>query len=77
MILQALLGLLALPAGVGVLAAVGLLLLSWALGRLAAAPRIVSALLGESVEAVVVRLRDPGTAGRPRPRAPSGSPALA
>ncbi|GAA0970373.1 hypothetical protein GCM10009555_019160 [Acrocarpospora macrocephala] len=77
MILQALLGLLALPAGVGVLAAVGLLLLTWALGRLAAAPRIVSALLGAGVEAVVVRLRDPGTAGRPRPRAPSGSPALA
>jgi hypothetical protein len=77
MILQALLGLLALPAGVGVLAAVGLLLLTWALGRLAAAPRIPSALLGVGVEAVVVRLRDPGTAGRPRPRAPSGSPALA
>ncbi|GAA0395550.1 hypothetical protein Acor_72330 [Acrocarpospora corrugata] len=77
MIIQALLGLLATPEGVVVLAAVGLLLLTWALGRLAGAPRVPSALLGVGVEAVVVRLRDPGTAGRPQPRAPSGNPALA
>ncbi|GIH24948.1 hypothetical protein Aph01nite_32580 [Acrocarpospora phusangensis] len=76
MILQALLGLLALPVGVGVLTALGLLLLTWALGRLAVAPRVPSALAGVGVEATLVRLRHPDTAGRPRPRAPSGTPAL-
>jgi len=70
--------------GLAALAAFGLvgvtlLILAWAAGRLAAMPR-ADAAAGPVVPAarpLVVRLRDPGTAGRPRPRAPAQSHAPA
>jgi hypothetical protein len=81
--LQAVFDLLAGSPGLGVLTAFGLvgiavLVSMWILGRLAGRPRAhgSTVLRGGSDQVVFVRLRDPDTAGRPRPRAPSGSPAL-
>lgn len=69
--------------GPGVLTAVGLagvavLVFAWMLCRLAGAPVLRNGPGRRSYngETALVRLRDPGTPGRPRPRAPSGSPAL-
>ncbi len=81
--LQVVFDLLAGSPGLGVLTAVGLagiviLVSMWILGRLAGRPRphASAVLRGGPDQIVFVRLRDPDTAGRPRPRAPSGSPAL-
>ncbi|MEV5413562.1 DUF6412 domain-containing protein [Thermopolyspora sp. NPDC052614] len=61
------------------LVGVTLLMLAWAVGLVAGMPR-ADAVAGQAVPVarpVVVRLRDPDTAGRPRPRAPTRSPAPA
>ncbi|MEW9530856.1 DUF6412 domain-containing protein [Microbispora sp. NPDC049125] len=61
------------------MAGVAVLLFAWMLGRLAGTLATEPAPAGRTYRdhVVFVRSRDPGTAGRPRPRAPSGSPALA
>ncbi|MEV7801826.1 DUF6412 domain-containing protein [Microbispora sp. NPDC088329] len=77
-------GLAAGSAGPGMLTAVGLagvavLVFAWMLCRLTGVP-VLRRGPGRSSyngETAMVRLRDPGTPGRPRPRAPSGSHALA
>ncbi len=61
------------------LVGVTLLMLAWAIGLVAWMPR-AGAATGPAMPAarpMVVRLRDPDTAGRPRPRAPTRSPAPA
>jgi hypothetical protein len=61
------------------LAGVAVLVFAWMLSRLTGVP-VLSQGPGRpsyNGETAMVRLRDPGTPGRPRPRAPSGSPALA
>lgn len=70
-------------AGPGTLTAVGLtgvavLVFAWMLYRLTGVPvfRQGPDRPSHTGETAMVRLRDPGTPGRPRPRAPSGSPAL-
>jgi Family of unknown function (DUF6412) len=77
-------GLIAGSPGLGVLAACGVagvavLVFTWMLGRLVGAASIEppSGRRRQPSAPAFVRLRDPGTAGRPRPRAPSESPALA
>ncbi|WP_169949232.1 DUF6412 domain-containing protein [Microbispora sp. H11081] len=69
--------------GPGVLTAAGLagvavLVFAWMLCRLAGLPVLRQGPGRPSYngETAMVRLRDPGAPGRPRPRAPSGSPAL-
>lgn len=81
--LQVVFDLLAGSPGLGALTAFGLvgitiLVSAWILGRLAGRPRVHASpvLRGGTQGAVFVRLCDPDTAGRPRPRAPSWSPAL-
>ncbi|MEU6424336.1 DUF6412 domain-containing protein [Microbispora sp. NPDC046973] len=69
--------------GPGALTAAGLagaavLVFAWMLCRLTGVPVLRQGPGRPSYtgETAMVRLRDPGTPGRPRPRAPSGSPAL-
>ncbi|WP_432868457.1 DUF6412 domain-containing protein [Microbispora rosea] len=76
-------GLAAGPSGPGVLTAAGLagvavLVFAWMLCRLTGVPVLRQGPGRPSYtgETAMVRLRDPGAPGRPRPRAPSGSPAL-
>ncbi|WP_327048890.1 DUF6412 domain-containing protein [Microbispora sp. NBC_01189] len=59
-------------------AGVAVLVFAWMLSRLTGAPAVVRGPGRRSYdgETAMVRLRDPGAPGRPRPRAPSGSPAL-
>ncbi|WP_248964461.1 DUF6412 domain-containing protein [Sphaerisporangium perillae] len=60
------------------LVGVTLLLFAWALGRLASVPpvAVTTARRPSAGRATFfVRLRHPAAAGRPRPRAPSASPA--
>lgn len=68
--------------GPGALTAVGLagaavLVFAWMLCRLTGVPvlRRGPGRPSYNGETAMVRLRDPGAPGRPRPRAPSGSPA--
>jgi hypothetical protein len=70
--------------GLGLLTALGLaglaiLVFTWLLTRLSATPdpKPSPGVSARRARAVFVRFRDPDTPGRPRPRAPSGSPALA
>ncbi|MBE3008292.1 hypothetical protein IL992_03700 [Microbispora sp. NEAU-D428] len=60
------------------LAGVAVLVFAWMLCRLTGVPvlRQGPGRLSYNGETAMVRLRDPGMPGRPRPRAPSGSPAL-
>ncbi|MFI7629382.1 DUF6412 domain-containing protein [Microbispora rosea] len=79
-------GLAAGPSGPGALTAAGLagvagvavLVFAWMLCRLTGVPVLRQGPGRPSYtgETAMVRLRDPGAPGRPRPRAPSGSPAL-
>ncbi|MEU7885523.1 DUF6412 domain-containing protein [Microbispora bryophytorum] len=76
-------GLAAGSSGPGALTAVGLagvtvLVFAWMLCRLTgvAVLRRGPGSPSYNGETAMVRLRDPGAPGRPRPRAPSGSPAL-
>ncbi|RCG29038.1 hypothetical protein DQ384_22090 [Sphaerisporangium album] len=59
------------------LVGVTLLVLAWALGRLASIPAVAPTGAGRprAARPVFVRLCHPDTAGRPRPRAPSAGPA--
>jgi hypothetical protein len=61
------------------LVGVTLLLFAWAVGRVAATPGTAAALErpASTRQPMITRLSDPDTAGRPRPRAPSASPAPA
>ncbi|WP_041952892.1 DUF6412 domain-containing protein [Microbispora sp. H10830] len=61
------------------LAGVAVLVFAWMLCRLTGVPvlRRGPGRASYNGETAMVRLRDPGAPGRPRPRAPSGSPALA
>ncbi|GLW23958.1 hypothetical protein DI270_031695 [Microbispora triticiradicis] len=60
-------------------AGVAVLVFAWMLSRLTGVPAVVRGPGRRSYdgETAMVRLRDPGAPGRPRPRAPSGSLALA
>ncbi|MEZ0073715.1 DUF6412 domain-containing protein [Planotetraspora sp. GP83] len=77
-------GVLAGSPGLGLVTALGLagvtvLVFAWIVGRLAGvtAPEPSPGWRFQHGRMLFVRFRDPGTAGRPRPRAPSASPALA
>jgi hypothetical protein len=61
------------------LVGVTLLMLAWAVGLVAGMPRAgaVAGPVTPPARPALIRLRDPGTAGRPRPRAPASSPASA